>query len=194
MPEWAREHRECAGDQELAEQNDCCAVKLICMIKGNLIATLSCGVLIIRYRIIKGRAPALFWLDWYTLDFWGGGLEDLFAAKSLSVKSRSGHTVRGPLAFSLKHKHVLLFLSYFSPQGWNCTVWIEGLRAEEEACLWPVCGCVLQASLLSFFLNNNKWWMFHIRKRCRKSNLVSSFGGKHKTESWILYHSANLSL
>lgn len=189
MPEWAREHGERAGDRELAEQNDCCAVKLICMIKGSLIATLSCGVLIIRYRIIKGRTAVLLWLDWYPWTFFGG--VGCLLPSPPSMKPGSGHTVHGTLAL-LSHLNTHMyfcFVSYFSPQGWNCTERFEGVRAEEKACLWV---CATGES--SFFFNNNKWWMFHIRKRCRKSNLVSSFGGKYKKESGVLYHSANLSL
>lgn len=114
-------HRERAGDRELAEQNGCFAVTLICMIKGRLIATLSCGVLIIRYRIIKGHATA------FSFD-----LTDRLFGEALALAWRScllpTHAVRNlivavesALAFPLKHPHVFLFLSYFSPQGLVCT-------------------------------------------------------------------------
>lgn len=46
-----------------ASITDCCAVKLICMKKAGLIATLSCNVLIIQSRITKGRGGAFIKKD-----------------------------------------------------------------------------------------------------------------------------------
>lgn len=133
MPEWAREQRKRAEDREPAEQNDCCAVKLICMIKGSLIATLSCGVLIIRYRIIKGHATTLLWLDWYTLDFLGGTDLELFAATTPSVKPICW---RHTLAFPLKRLHVFLFLVNFLAHGWDRIEWTEGVKGKKKKAIF----------------------------------------------------------
>ncbi len=139
MPEWAREQRKRAGDREPAEQNDCCAVKLICMIKGSLIATLSCGVLIIRYRIIKGRASALLWLDWYTLDFLGGTGLELFAATTPSAKPsscRMPHThTHTHLHFHLNANMYFCFLFIFCHMGG--IEWTEGGRGRRKILYFP---------------------------------------------------------
>jgi len=104
------------------------------MIKGSLIATLSRGFQIIRYMIIKGRASALLWLDWYTLGFLGGtGLE--FLLPPLPVWSLVVAVCHTHLHFHLNGHMYFCFLFLFCHMGG--IEWTERGRGRRKRLHFP---------------------------------------------------------
>ncbi len=103
------------------------------MIKGSLIATLSCGFQIIRYMIIKGRASALFDLTDIPWAFWEAPL-GVFAATTPSVKLVVAvcHT---HLHFHLNGHMYFCFLFLFCHMGG--IEWTERGRGRRKRLYFP---------------------------------------------------------